>query len=85
MTTMQRCYQPSSRRKPCLAMQLRDSGVRLHIAYPGMTQTAMLDAMDARTRGLIDELPAITVYPSEQACHQGSQLGSCACAELVVE
>ena len=48
-------------------MQLRGSGVRLLIAYPGMTQTAMLDAMDAQTRGLIDELPAITVYPVEQA------------------
>ncbi|CAK0765130.1 hypothetical protein CVIRNUC_003227 [Coccomyxa viridis] len=49
-----------------LHFELRGSGVQLHIAYPGMTQTAMLDIMDARTRGLIDELPAITVYPSEQ-------------------
>ena len=40
--------------------------MQLHIAYPGMTQTAMLESMDARTRGLIDELPGITVYPSEQ-------------------
>ena len=40
--------------------------MQLHIAYPGMTQTAMLDAMDARTRSLIDELPGITIYPSEQ-------------------
>ena len=40
--------------------------MQLHIAYPGMTQTAMLDAMDARTRGLIGELPGVTVYPSDQ-------------------
>ena len=46
--------------------QLKGSGVQLHIAYPGMTQTAMLDTMDARTRGPIDELPAITVYPADQ-------------------
>ena len=57
---MQRCYQMF------MILQLRGSGVQLHIAYPGMTQTAMLDIMDARTRGLIDELPAITVYPSGQ-------------------
>ena len=47
-------------------MQLKGSGVQLHIAYPGMTQTAMLDAMDARTKGLIDELPGVTIYPREQ-------------------
>ncbi|CAL5219959.1 g1893 [Coccomyxa viridis] len=49
-----------------LQIELRGSGVQLHIAYPGMTQTAMLDAMDARTRGLIGELPGVTVYPCEQ-------------------
>ena len=64
---LQRCYQTFSCPKRSVALQLRGSGVQLHIAYPGMTQTAMLDIMDARTRGLIDELPAITVYPSEQA------------------
>lgn len=47
-------------------VQLKGSGVQLHIAYPGMTQTAMLDSMDARTRGLIDELPGVIVYPTEQ-------------------
>lgn len=47
-------------------VQLKGSGVQLHIAYPGMTQTAMLDCMDARTRGLINELPGVNVYPTQQ-------------------
>lgn len=39
----------------------------LSIAFPGMTQSSMLDAMDARTRALIDELPSVNVYPARQA------------------
>lgn len=50
-----------------LSVQLAGSGVSLSVAFPGMTQSSMLDAMDARTRALIDELPSVNVYPARQA------------------
>ncbi|BDA42363.1 3-ketodihydrosphingosine reductase [Coccomyxa sp. Obi] len=49
-----------------LQFELAGSGVSLSIAFPGMTQSSMLDAMDARTRALIDELPSVNVYPARQ-------------------
>lgn len=48
------------------ASQLKGSGVALSIAYPGQTDTSMLSEMDARTKGLLDELPAINVHPARK-------------------
>ncbi|KAK9909486.1 hypothetical protein WJX75_003008 [Coccomyxa subellipsoidea] len=49
-----------------LQFELAGSGVSLSIAFPGMTQSSMLNAMDARTRALINELPSVNVYPARQ-------------------
>lgn len=58
-------------------VQLAGSGVSLSIAFPGMTQSSMLNAMDARTRALINELPSVNVYPARQVKHTLSTLLLC--------